>query len=412
MPASKAAGALVDARLGDLTGTVRQAFAVLADGINPDQIMGFGLLSAADGSNITAAMLTRDDHEELVARHRGYGHDFHGIFELERYLRWAAEHWPRTSRDLASTADASLGQHWGEIAALQTQASPRDRGYWPSIQFEAGVIAIGLALEDGWFDAYPEAVRVFAVQEDSVDPETQERWLGSLNQQHWEQIQLFVQHESWRGPRPAARRPQLEQTPLKWSAEPAIAALVEPYVAALSQAARGAFAALTDGLDAEQIIGFALFSDVDAADITAAINTRADLAANLKHYSQPESAEGLPPEFSWERYLRWAPGEWSTNTENDDAAAQPMRAVWDDIAGLREETKQADPTTWPRLQFEAACFALRRLIDDGWFDDYSAAVRAFAVMGGDEDLQTRATWLGSLNPDRWDEVCEYVITES
>ena len=243
-------------------------------------------------------------------------------------------------------------------------------------------------------------------------PETQERWLGSLNQEHWEQIQLFVQHESWRGPRPAARRPQLEQRPLTWSAEPAIAALVEPYVTALSLAASRAFAALTDGLDAEQIIGFALFSDADGVDITAAINTLADLTANLKHYSQPEFAEGLPPEFSWERYLRWAPGEWPTTSEHDDPAAEPMRAVWDDIAGLREVIIEADPTAWPTLQHEAACFALRELIDDGWFDDSPEAVRAFAVMGGDENLQTRATWLGSLNPGRWDEICEYVLTES
>lgn len=196
-------------------------------------------------------------------------------------------------------------------------------------------------------------------------------------------------------------------------ASPEAGALVDAHLTELCQRVQAAFAGLLDGVDPANVIGFALFSDADGADLTAAINTRDDLAANLSRYSDPEYSRGLPPEFSWERYLRWAPGEWSRSSlTHAQAAAEPMRELWTRIAELSDEAPKRDREYWPSIQFEAAVIAIGIAWEQGWFDAFPDAVRVFAVMDGDEDAQTRARWLDSLNPDRWEEVNAYVTYEA
>lgn len=193
----------------------------------------------------------------------------------------------------------------------------------------------------------------------------------------------------------------------------AAGALVDAHLEALSRSFQRTFEALIEGIAPDDIIGFGVFSDVDGADITAAVNTKQDLAANLERYSDPSYSEDLPPEFSWERYLRWAIGEWPRNSlEHSPEAAEQMREIWDTIAKLREQAPANDRQYWPSIQYEAAWIAMGYAVEDGWFDKWPQAVRVFAVMDDDEDMDTRIRWLGDLNHERRDEVEQYVWNES
>lgn len=192
----------------------------------------------------------------------------------------------------------------------------------------------------------------------------------------------------------------------------ATGALVDAHLDDLSKAARAVFGELMDGSDPADALGFALFSDVDGADVTAAVNTRQTLAENIERYSDPEYSEGLEPEFSWERYLRFAPGEWTlTSADLDTAATRRLREVWDTIKAIREQVSTKEAVYWPSIQYETGYISLGYLIEDGWCDGYPEAVRVFTVMDDDDDLDDMARWLGMLNDQRWDEVEAYLTNE-
>ncbi len=196
MPASATTGALVDANLADLSQAARKAFTALAQGINPADVLGFGLFSDVDGADVTAAIQTRSGLAESLEHYASPA--FEAVdddFDWQLYLTWYPGEWACTSDDLPPAASADLKRVWGTIRDLKNAVDAEEAQYWPSIQYEAAFIAIGLAWEEGFFADYPNATRVFAVMDGDQDAETVLRWLSDLNYERADEARAYVVQE-------------------------------------------------------------------------------------------------------------------------------------------------------------------------------------------------------------------------
>lgn len=142
----------------------------LTDGVPAGDVLGVGVYTDADASNIVVAVQTRAHHEALVQRRPEY----------RNYFRWSIGEWDALSFDVAE-GDALQAINDDLAARADHLDDSTSADLVRSVVWESVVAAFTGVIGDGLLDRFPHAVRVFEPTDADVAEETLRAWTARIN---------------------------------------------------------------------------------------------------------------------------------------------------------------------------------------------------------------------------------------
>lgn len=155
---------------------------LLTNGLAEDEVVGVGVYTDADASNIVVAAQTRQHLDGLIRSRPHYRNHF----------RWSIGEWDRLSFE-ALELDALDGIN-DELAAASD--GPRRSDAREGCRFmiwEAIVEALAGIVSDGHLSRFRDAVRAFEPMDGGVDEQTMRGWTARIND-----TARMAEYDAWR----------------------------------------------------------------------------------------------------------------------------------------------------------------------------------------------------------------------
>lgn len=154
----------------------RPTFDELARAIPPQEVKGLGMWSDSDGSTLVTGIVPQSDIDDSRAE----------MPELETGdVLWDPGEWRRTSYDLDISLREPLIAITDDVARLKDRIRAGEVDYdldtIPYLLYESAASAMGLLFEEGGFDAWDDAVQVFAVMDTDIASDSRKEWAGIMN---------------------------------------------------------------------------------------------------------------------------------------------------------------------------------------------------------------------------------------
>lgn len=133
----------------------------------PEHVVALGVYTDVDASSVVAVACTRTHLETLQAEDP----------DFSAYYRWSTQEWDLGAGDGPSPLDPVSDE------LRRTGDRVPEEAFWAfkMTAWSSLVDAMGTLRDEGFFDAWSEAVRVFAAVEAGIEPEVELRWIARLN---------------------------------------------------------------------------------------------------------------------------------------------------------------------------------------------------------------------------------------